>query len=108
MVSTPTPAATQVIGTIEEIGEKVEYKNATVVRVNGQVVYFSDQTRVVDFAANDVDRETLVAGMAVVAEGNPVEGGLDATQITVAASAASPSRPSSTDSVSSPSATPAI
>ena len=82
-IMSPTPVATQVVGTIDEIGGQVGYKNATLLLVNNQPVYLTAETRVVDSNSLGIDKKALAVRQVVVVEGIPAEGGLEATKIIV-------------------------
>ncbi len=82
-VVTPTPSTQEIIGEVEGVGQTVDYKNATMIRVDGQSIYVTGTTRITDPSDRDVDKNTLVQGIAVIATGTPVEGGIEADRIIV-------------------------
>lgn len=93
---TPTPAKQEVAGELEEIGDKVAYKNATLMKVNGTSVYITDATHIVDPDNQELTQENLQKGVAVIVDGVPAGGGIEAERIIVVMVGNTTSTPSPT------------
>lgn len=92
-LTSPTPTGANqgevtTTGTITDVGGQVAYKNATLIRVNDMAVYVTGATEIRSGTNNmPLTQAALNEGANVLVTGIPAEGGIEATQIVVLASA---------------------
>lgn len=81
----PPPQGTLIdeTGPVTDVIGQVGYKNALAIVVSGTTVYLTPSTKIIGPDNQSLNRSAIREGVRIVVLGEPTEGGIEASQVTV-------------------------